>query len=406
MKLLSPRQPAIPAPFAAILLTLLLGACATRGPAPADAAVIREFTARGYAVHASSAGVVASRHTWVIEGQAVKIVLAAPQRAGRSPVVIYLPGLGEASDAGERWRNTWAAAGYAVISVQLLEEDAKAWGSDLALDADFKALGRHHYAAVAVHRRMHILKAVILEAARRADAGEAAWQSIDSARIAIAGFDLGAYTAMAVAGERIPGAQINGAPDGIRAVIVLSPYVNLADGTVATRYADIRAPVLSVTSDGDRDSLGLVETPSTRFLPFDRMPGPNKFLLSVQGVRHSGLGGAIHAANERSNAGVEPTAATEGPGKPGSGAGAPRQRGAGRTESGQSGHPGRGRPAAPGDASVPRVSATELELSIVAAQTISVAFLDAYVHDNPGAREWLNSEARAWLGSRAELRIK
>ena len=38
--------------------------------------------------------------TWLVSGQSIRIVLAQPAQARTTPVVIYLPGLGESSEAG------------------------------------------------------------------------------------------------------------------------------------------------------------------------------------------------------------------------------------------------------------------------------------------------------------------
>ena len=80
-------------------------------------------------------------HNWLISGQAVLLVLAEPGPPALVPLVIYLPGLGESGQAGERWRSAWASAGYAVLSVQPLAEDTAAWTSELARTGEFKALG-------------------------------------------------------------------------------------------------------------------------------------------------------------------------------------------------------------------------------------------------------------------------
>ena len=53
----------------------------------------------------------------------------APQDAAVVPVVVYLPGLGQSAAAGATWRAAWASAGYAVLAVQPLDDDALAWTS-------------------------------------------------------------------------------------------------------------------------------------------------------------------------------------------------------------------------------------------------------------------------------------
>lgn len=173
-----------------------LGGCSTPAPAPVDTAPLRAFAARGYAAVAQVA-VDTSTHDWLLAGQAQRVVLMRPHGASAAPLVVYLPGLGEAPEAGGAWRAAWAGAGYVVLSVQALAEDAEAWQSELARAGDFKALGQRQYSGAAMTRRVAALAAVLAEAERRGLAGEAAWQGIAWRRRVVAGFDLGAYGAAA-----------------------------------------------------------------------------------------------------------------------------------------------------------------------------------------------------------------
>jgi len=308
-------------------------------------------------------------HNWLISGQAVLLVLAEPGPPALVPLVIYLPGLGESGQAGERWRSAWASAGYAVLSVQPLAEDAAAWTSELARTGEFKALGQQQFAGTMMARRLQMLAGVVGDAQRRATAGEAAWQRIDWDRMAIAGFDLGAYSAMTAAGERVRDAPLAAGQIAIRAAIAISPYASVSAGSLATRYLGIHAPVLSITSDVDTDAVGLVDGPYLRRAPFDQMAGPDKFLLLLQGLSHAALSGTLSV-----NA----------------------------APAGASG----GRDRADAAKPLPALTASSTQLRLLAVQDVSTAFLDAYVKDDPLAREWLRNRAAPWLGSVGELRHK
>jgi hypothetical protein len=141
-----------------------------------------------------------SQSTWPLPERTVKVLLTVPAHPRSLPLVIYVPGLGESNGAGDRWRAAWSAAGYAVMSVQPLLEDETAWTSELARTGEFKSLAREHYGAAATSRRVRALEAIAAEARRRSRAGEEGWERIDWDRVAIAGFDLGAYTALASLG--------------------------------------------------------------------------------------------------------------------------------------------------------------------------------------------------------------
>jgi dienelactone hydrolase len=250
----------------------LLAACATPAvPVPTPAPPASAYVPAHEGATQTTAGL------WQLPGGPVKTVLCGPQDSGTWPLVVYLPGLGEPSDAGERWRVAWASAGYMVLSVQALAEDASAWTSELARNGDFKALGQERFADSATRQRVGALLEVLAQARRNADAGP--WRRIDWNRIAVAGFDLGAHTAMAIAGERVAGMDtpLRVRIPAIRAALALSPYA-ATKAELATRYADIRVPVLGVTGDLDTDPLGLLGDARVRTVPFEHMPGPGKYL--------------------------------------------------------------------------------------------------------------------------------
>jgi predicted dienelactone hydrolase len=395
-------------------LTVGLTACgsppASRHEDAQPREVVRELVARGYASVEHDA-VTTTVHAWSVSGQHVRVVLAQPQRSGRAPLVIYVPGLGESSDAGEKWRAAWSSAGYAVMSVQVLDEDASAWRSELAREGDFKGLGRQRYAGAVMDRRVKALEDVLDEARKRATAGEPAWNRVDWTRMAIAGFDLGAYTAMTVAGEHVPGALDASADSGrliVRAAIALSPYASVSAGSLESRYRDIRTPVMSVTSDIDGDALGMVEGAAMRGAPFAHMEGPDKFLLSMQGMTHASLSGSAAEKDVSVGSGrarPSPSAAD----KQGSeDTGQHRRSGGKRAGSGEAAGAARdlsatGEGHAAGDSGL---SPSTVQMRMSAAQHVSTAFLDAYVKDDPLARQWLTAEATRWLGPAGELQRK
>jgi len=377
-----------------------LSACASHPRSHPSEAPVRESAAKGYA-SVQHEPAIAATFTWLASGQPVRLVLAQPAGSAVNPVVIYLPGLGEASDSGERWRTGWASAGYAVLSVQLLDDDAKAWSSDLARAGEFKTLGREHYGAAAMSRRVRLLADLVAEGQRRTRAGETSWEHLDWSRVAVAGFDLGAFTAMTVAGEHVPHAEDAAGRVAIRAAVALSPYASLESGTITARYQDIHVPVMSVTSDVDRDLLGLVEGAYLREAPFARMQGPDKYLLLLQGMPHAALSGSLNVkglttaagSTDRPQDSADKSGDDSGQGRRGN-----RRAGSGDRES-RTDRPGSGE--SPGDARL-----SPLQVRMTAVRDLSTAFLDAYLKDDPMAREWLAANARQWLGAAGELRRK
>ncbi|HEX3142053.1 MAG TPA: hypothetical protein VHQ87_18495 [Rhizobacter sp.] len=376
------------------LSATLLTACSTPRLRHANEPSPHEFAARGYAPIEQTPTSSTSQN-WVVSGQAIKLALSVPERGNSLPLVLYLPGLGESSDAGEKWRSAWAAAGYAVMSVQPLADDANAWSSDLAREGDFKNLGKQRYGAAAMADRLRLLDQVLGEAKRHASAGEPLWQRVAWDRVAIAGFDLGAYTAMAAAGEHVGGSALPLTNVRLRAVIALSPFASFSQGLLNTRYGDIHLPVFSVTSDVDRDALGMVNSPLLRSAAFLHMNGSDKYLLSVRGLPHAALSGSSNAARSRAEELDAKQAADE-------------RHAINASEAAQRSRSGKRMGAASWDggehlaAAVP-LSANGVELGRIAIQSLSTAFIDAYVRDDSLARDWLAADAQRWLGKSGEL---
>lgn len=186
----------------------------------------RDFAASGYAP--SGAAVEIQAINWRLRGEDVRLSVTSAGGLGVTPrpVVLYLPGLGESETAGLRWRRAWAAAGYVVLSLQPLDEDAAAWSSDLARAAEFNELGRRHYADAEMRKRLARLDELLAEAQRLGRQGDLPWRGFDWSRAVVAGYELGAQSALALAGERqTDGAVLTLKSLQPRAVIVISPQV-------------------------------------------------------------------------------------------------------------------------------------------------------------------------------------
>ena len=344
----------------------------------------------------ASAAVQTWAAAWPLSDHTVTVVLSAAAGAPETslPVVIYLPGLGQTSDAGELWRARWASAGYAVVSVQPLADDANAWASELARAGEFRALGEQRYGADAMERRLRALGEVVAQGRARTAAGEVAWRAVDWQRVALAGYDLGAYAAMVAAGERGRDTGQVGVVLPVRAVLALSPYAHPGAADADRRYEAIRAAVLSVTSDVDNDVLGRWRGVAERRVPFEHLSGAVNDLLTLQGLPHAGLSGDLRdltPARER----VAVLRARDGTG---AGDDAPSQRSRnGRSRVQSSGADDRSVEVAGG---VGLLAVTQARERVALAQDLSVRFLDAYVREDAGARHWLGAEVAGWLGAR------
>lgn len=392
----------------ALALALLAG-CGTQAPLKADEAQVRQFSGKGYLTD-DQYGIATSYASWQNGNSEYEIALTVPSQPGRYPLVIYLPALGENRMAGEAWRTTWARAGYAVLCLQPLAEDARAWSSERARRGDFTLLARERYSGKIMSDRLQALSAILQELVRHQSANESPLDRVDLSKIAIAGFDLGAYTAMSVAGESLPSLVVPEFPLAIRAVIALSPYASFAGSGLESRYRAIGMPVLSITSDEDADALGLVTSPSLRKAPYEYMPEGDKYLAILAGIPHRAFSGGNALGAEVSeprpaaltgNAGVEGSERSHAKGGGGKGGG-------GRKEGGGRGKAGSRESASvePGSWPGQHLTPTAQAMAVAAVQGISTAFLDSVVKEDAIAREWLRKDANRWLKNTGELKRK
>ncbi|SDH49970.1 Dienelactone hydrolase [Pseudomonas flavescens] len=327
---------------------------------------------------------------WTLDDEVMDVDWLAPAQASALPVILYLPGLGEDSRAGEPWRRAWAQAGYAVLSVQAHRDGRSIYASKEAQAGAFQGIARRAYAADALQRRLVQLDLVLREARRRASAGDDAFSRVDWHRQAVAGFDLGTQTAVALSTG-----QHGWAP---RVAILLSPY---APAPELARQVSI--PLLGVSGQADEDPFSNWVTPAQRHQMFwQHIEAAGSYQLLLDRMTHAQLGGTFAAEPGRA-AGDRPHARPGTGGAPGGGPG----MGGGQGEPGGSARSaerrneggGRERYGRGGEGEVdPRRAAILL--------ATSVAFLDTCLRNDAEARHWLEWEANRWMTPGARLEAK
>ncbi|MBI3524227.1 MAG: hypothetical protein HY066_06815 [Betaproteobacteria bacterium] len=337
------------------LAVALLASCGASTPPGADETQIKQFTGKGYFAD-DQYSIATSFSSWQSANTEYEIALTVPSQSGPYPLLIYLPALGENRMAGETWRTTWARAGYAVLCLQPLAEDARAWSaSSLSWRAgqdDFASQARERYSGRVMSDRLQALNAILQELARHQSTSETPFDRIDLEKTALAGFDLGAYTAMFVAGEHPSNLVMTKFPVTIRAVIALNPYARFTDPDLENRYRSMAMPVLSITSDSEAVATDSVANPGQYQAPYAHMPAGDKYLAVLAGIPHGAFSGGTSPGFD-----VLPTP-------------------------------------------------TAQAMAVAAIQSISTAFLDSAVKRNATAREWLRKDANRWLRDTGELKRK
>jgi dienelactone hydrolase len=327
----------------------------------------------------------------------VEVSMLIPQGTHDIPLVIYLPGLGESADSDLAWQRAWAEAGYAVVSVQPEKLGKVLLPSPSDHSGDFSTIAREQYAPIALSHRLTLVASALDELKRRSrDPQETALALVDFNRIAVAGFDLGAQTAMAVAGEMFDSALPFKGLEGVKCVIALSPYAGFSGPAFEQRFGAIHLPVLSVTSMDDADPYGVVSTPEIRRAPFQYMPPDRKYLLALYNVPHSLIGGSeTPPASSRHDSTPATTSENNG-GNNGNTRG--RHHGRGGNYGG-----GSSRSESSG---ARQISPTAWSDQLKLIQSVSTAYLDATVKADPEASRWLVQDAHRWLGESADLTSK
>ena len=391
-----------------------LGGCGTQAPPKADESLVKQFAGRGYQTD-EHFGIATTFSQWRVGEHQFDIAWTVPVAGNSLPLVIYLPGLGESRTAGEDWRTAWAQAGYAVLSLQLLEADQHVWSSSEAKRGDFVGLAHERYAREASVARLNALRTLLTELRERHESDAAPMRRIDLSRVALAGFDVGAYTAMRAAGELPKDNEASiSLPIPIAAIIALSPFADFSGSTFSSRYQAIALPVLSISGDNDVDSYGIVSSSAVRKAPFDHMPSKDAYLLWLTNATHAALSGSAPGGAEPAGSRGDGQASRKGSsrhegrrggkGQPG----APDGSGDSGGSAGSDGSPDGGgdRPFGVGRPGGSATSPTQRAISTSLIQGVTTAYLDAYLKQDAIASEWLQRNARRWIGEHGELKRK
>jgi predicted dienelactone hydrolase len=210
-----------------------------------------------------------------------------PVTQGKYPVIVFSHGAGGSQNCCESLTRHWATYGY--VTLQPTHDDS------------------------IVQRRKSGDEALRFpEAVREALKNPALWESrpqdisfllnalpdlqkrvgglsdkLDLDRIGVAGHSMGSYTAEAVAGAIVdlPGRPATSFSDPrAKAILCLSPQGPSQFGLTARSFDKITLPFMGIT--GSLDSLGPVASPAWHKIPFERCQPDDKYELFIAGANH------------------------------------------------------------------------------------------------------------------------
>lgn len=388
----------------------MLGACASNsGPvARVDTDAVARYRSAGYAVP-TVPGIEAHRIRGPLSEAPWTISLTRPADHAIRPLIVYLPALGQSDDAPNHWVVAWAQAGYAVISIQALEDDANVWATSEARSGDFERIARSRYADELMSDRIARLAVLLNQVKVRSLRAEPGLDGLDWSHLALAGADLGAYTVQSVIASSPQTLAAIGWPLAPVAYIVISPYaVRSHPAPDPTPHA----PVLMISSRDDVDAYGVVTDAAVRRLAFDRLGAGKDYFLEIGTATHRWLGGQVQmqgspeatprrpsmmadeSPERRARHGVNPGQASDAMAPGGDDEELTPEKRAKLTASREELEKARSR------------ALTHAALSEVSFEQVSIAFLDTTLRALPAAEAWLANGASGWLqeGDRLKLR--
>lgn len=206
------------------------------------------------------------------------------------PLVLLSHGLGGTREVAAYLGEYWAARGYVVCALQHPGSDDSVWRNAPAAQRmeAMRAATRNPQNAVDRPRDVSFVIDTLLAERER---GEGVGALIDPERIAAAGHSFGAYTVMAVAGQRFGPRGASLGDPRVKAVISMSGQPPRNDPEVA--YAGVRIPILHLTGTEDRSPIDPSVTPEDRRAAFRGITAPDQFLIVFKGADHgvfSGVG--------------------------------------------------------------------------------------------------------------------
>ena len=442
-----------------LLMASLLAACASKPKLPTSEEQANKLNALlengGYQPDSKYA-INTTSDIWRHEFTELEIVITTPSQSGRYPLIIYLPSLGEDANAGKLWREAWAKAGYAVVSVQPLaisqalkqlkaernepldpnkpEDDAE-WLNDKTIDepdnkgvintlfggnnkkpnksdrsSDIRYLGHEYFATANLKDRLRHFYWVYQQLKTKINAGLPIYNLIDINKLILVGYDLGAQTVAGVLGESF----MTSLPEnpGLKpiAAILLSPSIDLAEGNIRNRFKNLTAPMLVITSSDDDDPYA-ISSGSVRSAVWEFSPPDNKFLLLLTGTVHSLLAGSDVGGRYAAKNHDEDAYGNSQGGRSGGRGRLHEQNNYGGNSGGRNGSGGRNNAGfANNNFNDPnKIKERNAELGykqVAAVISTSNAFLDIITKNDEFARFWIMEKANKWLDRAGSISLR
>lgn len=227
----------------------------------------------------------------------VPIKIYFPKEAtNTAPVIVLSHGLGGSRDGYEYLGRHWASHGYVSVHLQHLGSDDSAWKGQANPMQSMKAaiLDIRN----SVNRPLDVT--FVVDELERLNKSEAKWKGkFDLKRLGMAGHSFGAYTTLAIGGQQfmVMGEAKTMADARFKALLPMSSPVPQRNRDEA--FAKIKVPTLHMTGTKDVSPINDTKAEERR-IPFDKMPGPDNFLVTFEGGDHMIFSGRSGVRGDRS----------------------------------------------------------------------------------------------------------
>lgn len=202
------------------------------------------------------------------------------------PIILFSHGLGGSREGYEYLGRHWASHGYVSVHPTHVGSDTSVLrGSSQPFQAMQRAAADPRNAI----NRPGDVSFVIdrLTALKRADERFKGRLALE--KIGIAGHSFGGYTALAAAGQLLPGPggkSVSLGDPRIKAAIAMSAPARQRDNLLLDRsYGAIKIPCFHMTGTKDDSPIGETRAADRR-IPFDHMTGADNYLLTLSGGDH------------------------------------------------------------------------------------------------------------------------
>lgn len=235
-------------------------------------------------------------------GRDVPVFVYLPADPAPTPVVLFSHGLGGDRQGNGYLGRHWAGRGYVAVFLQHAGSDGSV-GKDASPLRQMSAL-RDAATGENFLLRVRDVSAVLDRLTEWNESGRDARGTdpadgdqeiaalvagrLDMGRVGMSGHSFGAVTTQAVAGQSFARGRMSMTDSRIKAAVLMSPSMPRR-GSAADAFGQVAVPWLLLTGTEDGSPLG-DQTPATRRQVYPALPAGDKYQLMLAGAEHSAFG--------------------------------------------------------------------------------------------------------------------